>query len=1730
MAQSQLPVRLFAVADLPSLGLNQNSFRFGFLTLESEKYICIREEAEGSAQVVVVELQNNNNIIRRPMKAEAAIMNPQHNIIALKAKNEGSGGHFVQVYNLDSKSKLKVHDFPEPILYWRWLSVTKLAIVTSRTVFHWNMEGSDTPLRIFDRAGPLEGSTQIINYTADNSETWCLLTGISTPDGGKTINGHMQLYFTGGQQQQILEGHAGCFGEIPLKDGQAPTTCFSFIEKKTTESVSRIHVMEINKPASGQKFKATTELIYPVEAQNDFPVAMHLLSKYGVIAAITKLGYLYLFETVSANLIYRTRLSEDPIFVTARNSRMDTVMGVNRRGQVLGISLEEGNIVSFIMNNCRHIPDAITVGFSLAQRFNLPGANELFVQSFNKSLASGDIKGAAKIAAGAPSTLLRNQETIVRLRSLPQIPGQPHPMLTYFSTILEIGKLNKWEVLEIARPLLQQGRKQILEGWVREDKVECSEELGDLVREFDPHLALQVNMKINNPQKVLVGLMETGQYEKVKQYCAQNGISPDYMTIIRQLAATNIDSALVLAKQAGKNVDINAVADIFLYQHNLQAATAYLLEVLKDNLPEQGHLQTKLLELNIVQAPQVAETIFQTDMFSHYDKIKIAQLCEQAEMFQRAIENYSNINDIRRVLVRGRGFSPEFLVSFFGHMTPNNALQCLYDMMKANRSANLQVVVQTAIKYYSEITIPALVEMFEKFGSYDGLFYFLGSVLSFTEDPDVYYKYIEAAAKLNQSAEVERVIRETKFYDPVRVKDFLKEIRLPDPRALIYLCDIHGFTEELTRYLYKSNLNRYIEVYLVKLNPKAAPSVLGTLLELDTDETYVKQILNTIRAACPAEALIDEMEKRNRLRVIQSWLEDREREGIVDSPIHTALAKIYIDTNRDPEDFLIRNEFYDPKIVGKYCEERNPELAVKAYTRAWGQCDDELIDLTTRNGMYRVQARYLVERKSPELWAKVLSSENDSRRAVIDQVVAFALPESREVEEVSVTVKAFLKAELQKELIELLEKIVLHKSDFSKNKNLQNMLIVTAIKADPARVVDYINRLDNYDAPEIAQYALTQHNLAEEAFLIYRKAGMHEEAIDVLLNNLQNIDRAGEFAERVGSPEVWSRLGRALLDYERAEESIEAFIKAKDASFYREVIQAAEKAKCYSKLIKFLMLARVQQLHQKDSLVDSELIFCLAKCDMLAELEEFISGSNQADIGKVGDRCFDEKIYEAARILFASINNWAKLASCYLKLKKFMEAMEAAKQANTPRVWKDVTFACVENKEFKLAIIAGLNIITHPDHLEDIIRHYEHYGYPDELINLLENGLPSERAHQGIFTELGSLYAKYKPKRLMEHCKNYYQKINIPKLIRSCERFRRWSEAVFLYMKYDEFDNALVTMIEHSYKAWNHTIFTDVIQKATNQDFFFRAIIFYIEEQPMLLNDLLKSISAKIDHAKAVQVLRRAGHLALALPWLQTVQIYNVSQVNEAVNELLIELEDYESLRVSVTSYDSCDQLSLAKQLEKHPLLEMRRISAYIYRVSQKYPQSIELSKADEYYQDAMETANQSKSPELVEELIRYFVEIKDKEAFCACTYICYSYLSPDVVMELSWRAGYLDFAMPFFIQSTKDMYTRLTQIEKKASAKEKKEEEKAEQQMRAPLEALDAMSMVMPGLNSMPALMPSMPMTNMNPMMTGMNPMMTGMNPMMGAMMTGMNPMMGMMTGMYDPSGAPGQFQNRFQ
>jgi clathrin heavy chain len=222
--------------------------------------------------------------------------------------------------------------------------------------------------------------------------------------------------------------------------------------------------------------------------------------------------------------------------------------------------------------------------------------------------------------------------------------------------------------------------------------------------------------------------------------------------------------------EGGSLVDIERVVDVFQSQGMVQPATAFLLDALKANTPEQGHLQTRLLEMNLVNAPQVADAILGNDMFSYYDRARIALLCEQAGLSQRALEHYDNPESIKRVIVNivaTPTFNQDWLTNFFGRLSLEQSLDCLDAMLKTNIRQNLAAVVQIATKYSDLLGPTRLIDIFEKYQSVEGLFYYLGSIVNLSEDQDVNYKYIEAATKMGQFTEVERICRDSSKFNPL---------------------------------------------------------------------------------------------------------------------------------------------------------------------------------------------------------------------------------------------------------------------------------------------------------------------------------------------------------------------------------------------------------------------------------------------------------------------------------------------------------------------------------------------------------------------------------------------------------------------------------------------------------------------------------------------------------------------------------------------------------------------------------------------------------------------------------------------------------------------------------------------------------------------------------------------------------------------------------------------------
>jgi clathrin heavy chain len=523
--------------------------------------------------------------------------------------------------------------------------------------------------------------------------------------------------------------------------------------------------------------------------------------------------------------------------------------------------------------------------------------------------------------------------------------------------------------------------------------------------------------------------------------------------------------------------------------------------------------------------------------------------------------------------------------------------------------------------------------------------------------------------------------------------------------------------------------------------------------------------------------------------------------------------------------------------------------------------------------------------------------------------------------------------------------------------------------------MDYINRLTNYDAPDIANIAVGAE-LYEEALVIFKKHGFNIEAAKVLLEYMHSLERAAELADKVNVPEVWSMLGKAQMKQALVKDAVASYIKADDPSDYIQLIEVTPAADAYAELALFLTMARKKI---KEQHIDSTLLYAYAKCANYVALEDFIASPNVAQLQGIGDRCYAEGMYEAAKVLFTSNSNWSRLASCLVHLTEYQAAVDAARKANSARTWKEVNAACVEAAEFRLAQICAMFIIVNPDELESLIAVYEQHGFFDEVIALMESGLNLERAHMGIFTELGILYAKFRPEKLMEHIKLFWSKLNIRKLLSSCEQGHHWEELVFLYTHYDEFDNACSTMMKHPAIAFEHVRFKETIAKVTNTEVYYKAIAFYLEYAPTLLVDMLTVVLVNIDHVRVVLQLRKAKSLALVKDYLLKVQSENIKEVNDALYELYVEDEDHAALAKAIDLFSNFDQIEMAKRCEAHELLQFRRIAAKLYMTNERYAQSIELSKGDQDWTTAIQTTADSGKQELAEELVRFFVHEKNK-------------------------------------------------------------------------------------------------------------------------------------------------------
>jgi hypothetical protein len=135
--RAQLTLRASPAPQLPAQGIDAACMTFRQVTMESERYICVRL----ADRVAVVDCATPGAPpLWRPVTADATLMNPTSNIIALKKVVPGTVTHALQVFDIAANVKVKAHRSAAPVHFWSWLGPALMGLVTDTEVFHWSME------------------------------------------------------------------------------------------------------------------------------------------------------------------------------------------------------------------------------------------------------------------------------------------------------------------------------------------------------------------------------------------------------------------------------------------------------------------------------------------------------------------------------------------------------------------------------------------------------------------------------------------------------------------------------------------------------------------------------------------------------------------------------------------------------------------------------------------------------------------------------------------------------------------------------------------------------------------------------------------------------------------------------------------------------------------------------------------------------------------------------------------------------------------------------------------------------------------------------------------------------------------------------------------------------------------------------------------------------------------------------------------------------------------------------------------------------------------------------------------------------------------------------------------------------------------------------------------------------------------------------------------------------
>uniref|UniRef100_A0A1I8FD32 Clathrin heavy chain n=1 Tax=Macrostomum lignano TaxID=282301 RepID=A0A1I8FD32_9PLAT len=399
----------------------------------------------------------------------------------------------------------------------------------------------------------------------------------------------------------------------------------------------KLHAIEVGQLGSvaAPYGKKQSDLFFPAEIEADFPVAMQTSDRLGLAYVVTKFGYIHVYDLETA--------TDETIFVTAAlRAHWRPFIGVNRKGTV---SIDEDNLVPHVLTVMR-----------------------------NDQLRPG---------AGGPAAICPRAGELFRKKSSRPRPPAGVAACCSTSVYCWTSPAQQGGIAGAVPPVLQQGRKQLAEKWPSKGTSSSApRSSATSPAPLDLLLALSIY--------AIDCFAEAGQYQKISAVRQEGRLArPNYPGLLRKLCKQNPEHALqlslLLLQEAEPPIELSDAMDILMEHKLLKECTSLAAERPEAQQARRCQAADKILEININEARS-------SGMFTHYDRQRVAKpACEKVGLVQRALEHFTDMYDIRRAIGSGQGLSPEWLLQYFGTLSPSDSMDCLKAMLAGNLRQNLQI-------------------------------------------------------------------------------------------------------------------------------------------------------------------------------------------------------------------------------------------------------------------------------------------------------------------------------------------------------------------------------------------------------------------------------------------------------------------------------------------------------------------------------------------------------------------------------------------------------------------------------------------------------------------------------------------------------------------------------------------------------------------------------------------------------------------------------------------------------------------------------------------------------------------------------------------------------------------------------------------------------------------------------------------------------------------------------